>query len=123
MEQLEALLLAGAPPGTAAAAADGNDDDHHHHLILCGDFNATPDAREMQQLCGPAAGWLHDSWAAAGGTGDGATIPSIPRPTSRIDYVMVGKSGKFTSTHVASASVIQGKPESDHLPVVVDLRL
>ena len=57
--------------------------------VLCGDFNARPDSAEMQLL----ESWgLTDAWKQAGDTAAqqrGFTIPSIPEPRARIDYIML----------------------------------
>ena len=87
--------------------------------MLCGDFNARPDSAEMQLL----ESWgLTDAWKQAGDTAAqqrGFTIPSIPEPRARIDYIMI--SGlRAVEARVAAA---QNPGASDHLPVVADLEL
>ena len=57
--------------------------------VLCGDFNARPHSAEMQLL----ESWgLTDAWKQGGdptAQGRGFTIPSIPEPRARIDYILV----------------------------------
>jgi endonuclease/exonuclease/phosphatase family metal-dependent hydrolase len=82
--------------------------------IVGGDLNATADMRATARI----AATLRDAWSHAG-RGDGLTFPAAA-PTARIDYVFVGE----TSTIVRAAVGAEGASEaSDHLPVVVDLRL
>jgi endonuclease/exonuclease/phosphatase family metal-dependent hydrolase len=81
-------------------------------IILCGDFNDTPDSRTHEKL-GEA---FTDTWKAAG-TGDGFTIPA-EQPRKRIDYIWLSKG---SSLEPLKAWVPQSQA-SDHLPVVVELR-
>lgn len=80
--------------------------------VLVGDFNARPDWRQIEDLL--AAGWV-DSWTEAG-SGDGFTARSND-PRYRIDYVL-----HTPDIEALDAGVIQSEA-SDHLPVVVDLRI
>ena len=80
--------------------------------VLVGDFNARPDWRQIEDLV--SAGWI-DSWAE-GGSGDGFTARSTD-PRYRIDYVF-----HTPDLEVIDAGVLQSEA-SDHLPVVVDLRV
>lgn len=80
--------------------------------VLGGDLNAEPDAP------GPAAVRSHltDVWEEVG-SGPGPTFPAHA-PTARIDYVFVGPAVRALRAWTA------GGPElSDHLMVVVDLRV
>lgn len=82
--------------------------------IVGGDLNATPDMRATARI----AATLRDAWSHAG-RGDGLTFPAAA-PTARIDYVFVGDA----STIVRAAVGAEGASKaSDHLPVVVDLRM
>ena len=81
--------------------------------IVCGDFNDTPGSgthRAATQL-------FIDSWVAVG-DGQGHTYPS-GTPTKRIDYVFLrrgcGMVPRWAKT-VRSAA-------SDHLPVIVEIRM
>lgn len=80
--------------------------------VLVGDFNARPGWRQIEELI--AAGWV-DSWPE-GGSGDGFTSGSDD-PRHRIDYVF-----HTPDIDVVDAGLIQSQA-SDHLPVVVDLRI
>jgi endonuclease/exonuclease/phosphatase family metal-dependent hydrolase len=76
--------------------------------IIVGDFNATPEAPEIQTL--DAA--FVDAWAEVG-KGDGSTYPTED-PTKRIDNIYVTSSVK-----PVSAKVLHSRAEaSDHLPVI-----
>jgi endonuclease/exonuclease/phosphatase family metal-dependent hydrolase len=90
-----------------AAAPDGG------AVIVGGDLNATPDMRAVRRV----ATALRDAWPEAG-HGDGPTFPASA-PTARIDYVFVGNGVQVTLARVATGA----SAASDHLPVVVDLRL
>jgi endonuclease/exonuclease/phosphatase family metal-dependent hydrolase len=93
----EALRSAGSPP-----------------LILCGDFNARPDSAEMQLF----ESWgMSDAWEQAG-EGVGDTIPSVPKPQERIDYIMLAAGLRAQETRVGA---VENPAASDHLPVVADL--
>jgi endonuclease/exonuclease/phosphatase family metal-dependent hydrolase len=80
--------------------------------VLVGDFNARPGWSQIEDLL--SAGWV-DSWTT-GGSGDGLTSPSAD-PRYRIDYVF-----HTPDLEVVDAGVIQSEA-SDHLPVVVDVRI
>jgi endonuclease/exonuclease/phosphatase family metal-dependent hydrolase len=82
-------------------------------VILCGDFNDTPDSRTYQKI---AQGFT-DAWTMVG-RGDGFTIPS-EQPRQRIDYIWLSKGSTIEALTI---SVPQSKA-SDHLPVVGELRL
>jgi endonuclease/exonuclease/phosphatase family metal-dependent hydrolase len=82
-------------------------------VILCGDFNDTPDSRTYEKL----AQQFTDTWKVAG-AGDGFTIPA-EKPRKRIDYI-------WTSKEPALEALKAWVPESkasDHLPVVAEFRL
>ncbi|MGZ5306672.1 MAG: endonuclease/exonuclease/phosphatase family protein [Actinomycetota bacterium] len=82
--------------------------------IVGGDLNTTPDMRATARITAV----LRDAWSHAG-QGEGPTFPAFA-PAARIDYVFVGNAG----TIVRAAVGAEGASEaSDHLPVVVDLRL
>jgi endonuclease/exonuclease/phosphatase family metal-dependent hydrolase len=78
--------------------------------VLGGDLNARPDAPEVRAL----AIAFTDAWAACG-EGDGYTFRT-DRPDRRIDYVWLAGLG-------CSAARVLDRPLSDHLPVIVDVRL
>jgi len=81
-------------------------------VILCGDFNDTPDSRTCQKL----SQQFTDTWKAAG-EGDGFTIPA-KKPRKRIDYI-------WTSKEPALEALKIWVPESrasDHLPVVAEFK-
>jgi endonuclease/exonuclease/phosphatase family metal-dependent hydrolase len=90
--------------------------------VLVGDFNAAPDAPELQPLMGP----FTDAWELAEAkedragwrfwtSGQGLTHPA-GAPRRRIDQVWVSP-----GVTVVSARVLDAEGASDHLPLVVDL--
>ena len=81
-------------------------------LILCGDFNDTPDSpmhRKMEEF-------LVDCWIRAG-KGDGLSFSST-QPQKRIDYVFVNKRKGVEPV----SALVAASNASDHLPVVVEFR-
>jgi endonuclease/exonuclease/phosphatase family metal-dependent hydrolase len=82
-------------------------------MILCGDFNDTPDSRTHQKL----AEAFKDGWLAAG-THDGFTIPS-EQPRQRIDYIWISKGDSIEALRMW----VSESEASDHLPVVGEFRL
>jgi endonuclease/exonuclease/phosphatase family metal-dependent hydrolase len=106
--------------------------------IICGDFNAPPDADELRMLTGRAAtaapGFaLFDAWEMAG-AGSGHTwarsnpwtVPVL-LPDRRIDYVLVGRPRRGGAGHVVRCSLAGTEPvggvvPSDHYAVFADLR-
>jgi endonuclease/exonuclease/phosphatase family metal-dependent hydrolase len=83
-------------------------------VIVGGDLNATPDMGATARI----AATLHDAWSHAG-HGEGSTFPAFA-PAARIDYVFVGGDGTIDRAAVGAEGASEA---SDHLPVVVDLRL
>ena len=81
-------------------------------VILCGDLNSTPYNRVYARL----AGVLRDAFAERG-RGWGMTYHAR-RPLARIDYVFVSE-----EWDVVSARVVEDAYLSDHLPLLVRLRL
>ncbi|SEO89763.1 endonuclease/exonuclease/phosphatase family protein [Trujillonella endophytica] len=90
--------------------------------VLVGDFNASPDAPELE----PLHARFTDAWELAGEkedragwrfwtSGQGLTHPA-GAPRRRIDQVWVSE-----GVGVASARVLDAEGASDHLPLVVDL--
>ena len=106
--------------------------------IICGDFNAPPDADELRMLTGRAAtaapGFaLFDAWEMAG-DGSGHTwarsnpwTEPVLLPDRRIDYVLVGRPRRGGAGHVVRCSLagtepVAGVVPSDHYAVFADLR-
>lgn len=81
-------------------------------VILCGDFNATPDTSVYAAM----RTFLTDTWSEVG-KGDGLTIP-VEHPTERIDYIWISRD----AIEPRHAQVLSSEA-SDHLPVVAELRL
>ncbi len=92
--------------------------------VLAGDFNAQPDAAELE----PLRARFHDAWQIARDrddrctwrfwqSGEGNTFPA-GSPDRRIDQVWVSP-----GIAVAQARVVGTDDVSDHLPVVVDLEV
>lgn len=81
-------------------------------IILCGDFNATPDSAAIRRI----AEILTDAWSVVG-KGPGHTIP-VRQPNRRIDYIWVSSPGLVP----VSMEVLRSEA-SDHLPIVAELQL
>lgn len=78
--------------------------------LMFGDFNARPDAPELQ----PLLARLHDSWNES--SDPGLTYPSsVPR--TRIDYVLASRGFRVRSATVPATHA------SDHRPVVVEFTM
>ena len=82
-------------------------------IILCGDFNDTPDSRVHRRL----KETLDDAWELTG-QGPGWTYPA-DKPRKRIDYVWISRTAQVeaVSAHIPESGA------SDHRPLVVDLLL
>jgi endonuclease/exonuclease/phosphatase family metal-dependent hydrolase len=106
--------------------------------IVCGDFNADPEADEIRMLTGLTAVPVPrlvfiDAWRA-GGTGPGMTwdnrndfAATDHEPDRRIDYVFVGYPRDAGIGQVVHAELVGTAPvddvwPSDHFGVVADLR-
>jgi endonuclease/exonuclease/phosphatase family metal-dependent hydrolase len=107
--------------------------------VLCGDFNAVPDAEEIRMLTGrttvpvPKLVFI-DAWGA-GGTGPGTTWDNRNgfaaeefEPDGRIDYVFVGYPRDVGVGHVEGATLVGDEPvdgvwPSDHFGVCAEVRL
>ena len=81
-------------------------------IILCGDFNDTPDSRTCQKITQE----FIDTWSTAG-AGDGFTIPA-EKPRKRIDYIWIAKDSPIK----ALRAWVPESEASDHLPVVGEFR-
>ena len=97
VQEIEALLAAEPDPP----------------VILVGDFNDTPGSRTHRGL----VEHFVDSWAHFD-AGDGFTYPS-KTPRKRIDYVFLQKGKRLVPLSVTIPSSLA----SDHLPLVVEVRL
>jgi len=82
-------------------------------IILCGDFNATPESRVGRRLSEN----FEDTWARVG-QGDGFTIPAS-LPTKRIDYIWIAKDKLPEPLKIW----VPKSEASDHLPVVAEFHL
>ncbi len=107
--------------------------------ILCGDFNADPQAKEIRMLTGqttvPVKNLVfHDAWsfmhpAEPGFTWDNANPHVIDgfEPDRRIDYIFTGwargqGAGHIVDCQLQGTAPINGIWPSDHYAVVADLR-
>jgi endonuclease/exonuclease/phosphatase family metal-dependent hydrolase len=107
--------------------------------VLCGDFNAEPDAAEIRQLTGLAQVpeeklVFLDAWRVAGDGGPGWTwsrlnpfTVSDPEPDRRIDYVFAGYPGERGRGEIVAARVegvapVDDVQPSDHYAVYAELR-
>lgn len=82
-------------------------------IILCGDFNDTPQSRVCRRL----SETFDDIWVRVG-QGDGFTIPAA-KPRKRIDYIWISKDESLTPRKVW----VPQSDASDHLPVVAEFTL
>lgn len=85
-------------------------------LLLMGDLNAPPDAREIAPLLAE----LQDAWAVVtprdAGEGAGLTYPAVD-PTKRIDYVLASREWTVRSARLLDTVA------SDHRAVVAEVEL
>jgi endonuclease/exonuclease/phosphatase family metal-dependent hydrolase len=81
-------------------------------VILCGDFNATPESRPSEKI----RAFLTDAWTVAG-QGEGFTIP-VRKPAKRIDYIWISK-----ETITPQKIEVLHSEASDHLPLIAELQL
>ena len=81
-------------------------------IILCGDFNTTPESRVCRRL-GES---FDDTWARVG-QGGGFTIPAS-QPTKRIDYIWIARDKSLVPLKIW----VPQSDASDHLPVVAEFR-
>ncbi|HHW09962.1 MAG TPA: hypothetical protein GXX29_08335 [Firmicutes bacterium] len=79
--------------------------------LLAGDFNALPDSREIA--------YLKEMWTDPAPHVHEATYPSLI-PTYRIDYIFT--SGDLAA-NIITYQVVPGAYASDHLPVILEIRL
>ena len=82
-------------------------------MILCGDFNDTPDSRTCQKL----AQQFTDTWKSTG-EGDGFTIPA-EKPRKRIDFIWTSKEPAIKALKIW----VPESEASDHRPVVAEFKL
>lgn len=86
-------------------------------VILCGDFNDTPESRTIAKLSGAFV----DTWTLEE-IGEGFTYPTAG-PKKRIDYVFSSRDNtSVPALRGISARVIHSEA-SDHLPVLVEFEL
>lgn len=111
-------------------------------IIVCGDFNAPPEAAELRMLTGLDTAAvpglvLFDAWATAGDPADGAghtwsranrwAAPTL-LPSRRIDHILVGwpapegGAGDVMGARLFGRGIDGGPPPSDHYGVVAELR-
>ena len=81
-------------------------------IILCGDFNTTPESRVCRRL----GERFDDTWARVG-QGDGFTIPA-QEPTKRIDYIWIARHKSLVPLKIW----VPQSDASDHLPVVAEFQ-
>jgi endonuclease/exonuclease/phosphatase family metal-dependent hydrolase len=82
-------------------------------IILCGDFNDTPESRVCRRL----SETFDDTWTLVG-HGDGFTIPAA-NPRKRIDYIWISKDKSLAPRK----AWVPQSDASDHLPVVAEFGL
>jgi len=81
-------------------------------VILCGDFNATPESTAIRRM----REFMTDTWSVVG-AGPGHTVP-VRKPTRRIDYIWVS-----SPTVVPLKMEVLPSEASDHLPMVAEIQL
>ncbi len=86
----------------------------HGPVIVCGDFNATPRSAVYQRM----QRMLRDAQTAAGTS---RSTWTSRYPITRIDHVFVGGGIEVLRVDVAATEL--ERLASDHLPLIVDLRL
>jgi endonuclease/exonuclease/phosphatase family metal-dependent hydrolase len=86
-------------------------------VVLCGDFNATPESPELA----PIRDRLNDAWLCAHPGEPGYTIPAHPerRATERIDMIHVSPIFRITACEVIDTPAT--RLASDHFPVLATL--
>lgn len=99
--------------GEGASRSTGRFAESGCPIILCGDFNDTPESR----VCRRIAESFDDTWKLIG-QGDGFTIP-VTNPRKRIDYIWISK-GKAL---VPLKAWVPQSDASDHLPLVGEFQL
>jgi endonuclease/exonuclease/phosphatase family metal-dependent hydrolase len=97
----------------ATGGVVGRDGVKGRPIILCGDFNDTPESRVCRRL----SGTFDDTWALVGQS-DGFTIPAA-NPRKRIDYLWISKDKSL----VPLKAWVPRSDASDHLPVVAEFQL
>jgi endonuclease/exonuclease/phosphatase family metal-dependent hydrolase len=85
-------------------------------VILCGDFNARP----RGPVCARIRRRLHDAQEVLAGHRPRQTLPGR-MPVARIDHVFVDDGIEVTDIHVPDGELEQ--VASDHLPVIVEVRV
>jgi endonuclease/exonuclease/phosphatase family metal-dependent hydrolase len=110
-----------------------------HPIVVCGDFNASPDSDEIRMLTGrsavTAAGLVfYDAWEVAGDGGPGFTWSNRNPlaaaglyPDRRFDYILSAWPRLGGAGHPTHCELIGVRPPdqlqlSDHYGVVADLR-
>lgn len=94
---------------------------HREHFVLTGDFNATPDAREIGLITAALADRKAvDCTADLGGTFHGfGRIP--PEEMAKIDYIFTD--GKCESSYIVEDVPVDGQFYSDHNAVCAHITL
>ena len=84
-------------------------------VVLIGDFNAAPEAAELQ----PVFGGFHDAWNDAVQLGRAAGNPNT-HGANRIDYIFFspGTSLSLDAAEVVNTTALIGVAASDHEPIV-----
>jgi endonuclease/exonuclease/phosphatase family metal-dependent hydrolase len=107
--------------------------------IVCGDFNADPEAEEIRMMTGlttlPVSKLVFlDAWRCAGDGGPGWTwsrenpfTALDPEPDRRLDYVFVGYphgdgAGEVLTARVEGNEPVDGVPPSDHYGICAEMR-
>jgi endonuclease/exonuclease/phosphatase family metal-dependent hydrolase len=93
--------------------AHGGDDEP---LLLCGDFNMLPRSAAYRRVCDR----LRDAQVAADGRRPAATWSSA-YPLGRVDHVFISSHFDVVTVEVRRTQL--ARVASDHLPLLVELRL
>jgi endonuclease/exonuclease/phosphatase family metal-dependent hydrolase len=94
-------------------------------ILMTGDFNTEPETPPLQELTSPKLG-LRDARTisktpAVGPEGTWNDFVTLPKETSRIDFVLVDPSLGVERYGVLAWHGEGGRPASDHFPVVADV--
>ncbi len=85
--------------------------DPDYPIIIAGDFNATPDSKEIQLM--------RDNFSSTCSDDCKPTVSAV-NPTRTIDYVFYKSEAEF---NINKYEVLNSKKASDHLPVIVEMQI
>jgi endonuclease/exonuclease/phosphatase family metal-dependent hydrolase len=83
-------------------------------VMIAGDFNAEPEEESMKMMAEEFAIFKKDAAPY--------TFPA-DKPDIEIDYICLLKSGKVAKFEVLEHSIIDAPVESDHRPIVAEVKI